>query len=245
MGFGGFLKKWALPIASIAAIPFTGGASAMALGMGGGLSAAQRIGNILDTAGKVSGALSPVLGQAAGARAGAQQQEEVMGLSRDRINQDAAQSNFLNTMAARKYNQDAPNKRVSSGARAALGAAGPVTFNRGSAGGGVRGRNSSFTGGYMAAMADPRMRDVSNRAMEQNIAAQLNGDDRMAMPQAIPGATPRKGSGIIDKALGVGAFGTGVMGALGKFVKKPRDPRFDRPDDKLTNVINPMIGERI
>lgn len=68
MGLGGFLKKWALPIAGVAAAPFTGGGSLLTT-LGLGAKTAGMIGAGLGVAGKLASGASTQRAEDRGAQA--------------------------------------------------------------------------------------------------------------------------------------------------------------------------------
>ena len=190
MGFGGFLKKWGLPIASLAAIPFTGGASALGLGATGAASGAK---GILDMASRIGGGLAPVLGQAASGRAAGKQ------------------AGFNNELAAAQFNAGAPRRRLSNAARGSLTGAPPSKFEWGGPGSVARGgRMPSFTGGF--SHRDPRLAQLGSNMVDQELSNQMTGKDLVQTPQ----------SSWIDKALGIGAFGSGILGGVGEILRKKK-----------------------
>lgn len=166
--------------------------------------AASGLGKILGTAGKVAGAISPVLGQAAGARAEAKRAEAGDQMSRDQINQRADIAN-----------QGLPDSRMRTGARASLAMNGPVGVNMIKPGEGRMGRTTQFTGGANGPM-DPRFSELASRTLDQTLQHSLTGGDE------VRGATPDPGSSGLDKALSIGAFGSGLAGALGTLQPKPK-----------------------
>lgn len=175
----------------LAAIPFTGGTSVMALG---GASGAM---GILGKAGKIASAVAPVLGGAAGARGQAQQVNAQQQIPRDEINQRAAiENNAL------------PGRRLGTAARASYAKAGPVKFGGlPTPGFGSRGEAPKFTGGFNEEL-DPRVKQLSDSVMDQELQSQLTGGDK------VPGATPELKSGMIDKLLGGGATAASMLGAV-------------------------------
>lgn len=190
MGLGSFLKKWGLPIASLAAIPFTGGASAV--GLGAGATAASRIGSILGTAGKIA----PVLGGMASERGKAKEQGAQDQLSRDTIDQRAAD-----------FNLRAPATRLGTGARGVAAGAGPVKINWGGPGSGLRGEQTKVTGGFSAAAGDPRMKQIGDATFDRALS------DQLAPP--MKGATPAPEASALDHLIGGGADIASILAALG------------------------------
>lgn len=210
MGFGGFMKGLgkgllkAAPFASMA-IPFIGPAIGMsalgATGAAGAMGGAGKLGSILGAAGKIGGAVAPILGGAAKGRAEGRQQEEVNNLARDKFNQ---QADLLNLQA--------PETRMQNVAKSNLMGQQPVSLNWGGPGSGMRGKSLQARGGFME--RDPRMAQMANKVMGDELMAQMSGKPAFAQATAAPE------SGFIDKALGVGSFTGGILGALNT-LKKP------------------------
>lgn len=183
------------PIA-LSAIPGVG----PALGIGKGLT------SILGTAGQVGSALSPVLSSMAGAKAKANEQTEVNQIPRDQLNQNAAIAN-----------NKLPGSRLSTAAKASYANAGPVTFSGLPAPGfGQRGQAPVFSGGGNTPL-DPRVKQLSNSVMDQELNNQLTGADK------VPGATAPPPASMADKLLSGGADVTSLMGAVGS-MNKPAAP---------------------
>lgn len=211
--------------------------------------------DILDMA----SSLSPVLGGAAKGRAEGRAGEINDQYLRDRLNldaartnidatranQDATQSTFDMAQKAREFGLTAPRYRSGTVARGSLMAAPPVKVNWGGPGSGMRGEQTKVTGGFMD--RDPRMKQFADSMMDQQLQAQLTGADNVTAPtmptaQGVPTsfATPAPKSGFIDKALGAGSFATGILGALGKFKRRP--PVIQQPDrQQVSGVMNPGL----
>lgn len=214
MGIGSALLKILPAAASIAGIPFTGGASALGLT------------SILGDVGKVGSALSPVLSGMAGAKAKANEQTEVNQIPRDQLNQTAAVDN-----------NKLPAQRMATAARASYANAGPVTFGGLPAPGfGARGQAPVFSGGGNAPL-DPRMKQLSNSVMDQELNNQLTGGDK------VPGATAPPPSSTADKLLSGGADVASLMGAVGS-MNKPAAPAVPTiPGVTKPGSVGPDIGD--
>lgn len=145
----------------------------------------------------VAGAVSPLLG---GASKGAN---------------DSLQNQTNNTLNYADHNLRAPRTRLGTGARAALGSAGPVSLNWGGPGSGLRGEKVSMSGGYKDALADPRMKQLSDSVMMQTMRDQLAGP--LQMPTAGKGGKALGAASLISSLLG------GVRTALGG-ADDERDP---------------------
>lgn len=195
MGWGSKLGKILSVAGPIAASFIPGGG---AVGM---LAKAGKMGKILGTAGKIGGAISPILGQAAGARAEAKHDEEGQQLTRDQLNQSADRANMA-----------LPANRLATAARANIGSAEPIKFNMAMPGAGLRGEHSSFSGGGMT--PDPRMKQIASSVMDQMLHDQLTGGG------GVREATPAPKSSFGDKLLSGGAFGAGMAGAIGTMLPK-------------------------
>ncbi len=159
----------------------------------------------LVTASKGASALAPVLGAASKSRGEAQQTQERNQLSRDQL-----------ALQGKQFSLGAVDKRRGQALKSSMIAnykpRAPMTHARAN----VVNFNSPF--GNAEAFTDPRMKQLANEQLDQSLQAVLKGEDKFT-----PAAAPK--SGIIDKALGVGSFGAGLLGALntaGAFNRKPR-----------------------
>lgn len=158
----------------------TGAAAPTAVGAGG------KLGSIIGTAKR----LAPILGDMAGSRADAQQQNDVMGL---------ANANF---------DLKAPGERLATGAKANKILHGsPVKAEWGGPGSGLKGQQVNYTGGYNnpELYNDPQMHDLAQQTMEEELR------------QSKAGPRPKAGkSSLLDNILGYGAQAAGIAGALRK-----------------------------
>lgn len=168
--------------------------------------------SILDIASK----FAPVLGGAAKGRAEGRQSEANDQILRDRLNQQGTEAGFDMDMEARRFGLLAPRTRMGTAARGSLAAAAPVKINFGGPGSGMRGQQTKVTGGFME--RDPRLKQLADSVMDHELQAQLSGKDNITAPR-MPMATPAPKPGFIDKALGIGSFATGILGALSGFGK--------------------------
>lgn len=135
--------------------------------------------------------LAAPLGKAAGGRA------------------EGQQAGFNNELAAANVNAGAPAQRMSNMSRAMLAGAPPAKFNWGGPGSVARGEGMpSFSGG--SRHRDPRMSQLASSIMDQEINNQMTGDDLVSPPK----------SGMVDKALGAGAFGSSILGGIGAILNK-------------------------
>lgn len=200
---------------SSAAIPAGGvasgmsGAAAGGSGMGGIGGFLSKVGGWLNRASPILDAankIAPVLGKAAEGRAEGRMTEEQFNIYRDRLNQDAARDNA-----------QAPRRRMGDMTRANAMAAGPVSASWGGPGSGLKGQTVKFTGGFNE--RDPRMKQLADLVMDQQINNQLTGADHT------PGATPAIQPGVIDKTLGIGATTGGILGAVNEILRQRRASR--------------------
>lgn len=200
MGIGSILGS----IGSIAAAPFTGGTSLAwlpgVLAAGGGL--ADTLGGAAGSAQKqnnTSDTLKLALAQA--------------GLNRD------------------KFALEAPGARLSTGSSAALKAAlanaGPSKINWGGPGSGLRGEIPTTSGGFHDAIGNlknnPNYMSLLDLVGKDSLEAEKRGgasggNKDAAQPSILDGVGESSG---FDKALGAGAFGSSILGALGKIIPNP------------------------
>lgn len=181
MSFGSVLKKIgkiALPIASAAAIPFTGGTSALGM-LGLGSKAVQGIG-----AG--ASALSSVLG---GAAKGSQDQNNL-----DRNAQ----------MAAEQTKLQAPGIRANTALKAALAKNfTPQTVQWGGPGSGLRGEMPTFSGGLSASMQESQRDPMLQQMLQDAMAGKAPVSIDAAAANKTSGLDKALGSGsLISGILG-------------------------------------------
>lgn len=204
-------------------------------------------GSIFDVANRIS----PILGGAADARAKGISGEVDDQIARDQINQGMTRTNqagmqnqFEDDLAARQFQLAAPRRRLGNSAAASMAAAGPVKANWGGPGSGASGQALKFTGGANAAR-DPRMAALASDMMDKELQAQLSGQDSTLHAPEMPmasAATPKPKSGMIDKLLGAGAFGSGILGALGTFKRPPQQIAAARPALQSPGMFDNLFG---
>lgn len=205
------------------------GIPAAAAPAGGSMSILGSLSKYFDIANKVA----PILGGAAKGRAEGKQTDFLDSSAADRANADITGKNFDMAQRAREFSMTAPRTRLGTASRGAMAAAGPVKANWGGPGSGMNGQSLHFTGGFMA--DDPRMREMGNSVMDQELQAQLSGKDNIEAP-VIPDATPAPESSFGDKALGVGSTVASILGAIGTLKTKKRPsilsalPKFGPPE---------------
>lgn len=217
MGFWSTLGRIALPVASIAAAPFSGGTSL--LGLAG--MAPKVIGGIQKAA-DIAGAVAPVLG---GAAKGKQQ------VQTDKVNSSG------NDLAAANFNAAAPGRRLNTGANAALASAGPATAQWGGKGSGLRGQTLKFSGGANAAAGDPRLKQLADQVMAGQIEEQMGGA-KMVAPQVAG-----QSSSVGDKILGGSSFVASILAALGQNgLENKRRQQGGQPMDEIPNPIEDRYG---
>jgi hypothetical protein len=191
MGLGSILGK-ILPFAAMA-IPGVGPALGGILGgMGSGIM------DGLETAGNVGNVLSPILGGAAGSVASGRQVDNRDQILRDQLNQGAAIAN-----------NRLPGQRMSTGLRSEIAANGPMKLNWGGAGSGASGHAFNPTGGIFEPRS-AKFKQLANNVLDQELSNQMTGGDK------VPGATPGAKAGALEKGLGIGAFGSAILGGLNK-----------------------------
>ena len=208
-------KQNLLSLGSLAAMPFTGGASAA--GFLGGLGKAA----------PYFGALSGVLGGAAGARGQGKVAEATIAQEENRNQQalyDIITRNLLSQGQAgeRKaaFELNAPTTRFRQGLGGTL-AANAQDFQWAPH---PKIRSSGFTGG-----ARPSMFSQGGRQLGQqfaDLATSRLGKDTFDVPRlpAPPEMERLPRSGWLDKLLGIGAGATGFLGALGTQSQTSRPP---------------------
>lgn len=130
--------------------------------------------------------VAPVLGQAAGGRAAAQQAND--------------QSNTQRANILLK----APSQRMANAARANLLKSGPTTVDWGGPGSGSRGQTVKFGDGIHTPMPD--MGTIPDDIVHQELSKAMNGED---LPKA-------GHSSALDNILGYGATAANILGALRK-----------------------------
>lgn len=195
MGLGSILGA----IGSIAAAPFTGGTSLAWLpGVIG-----------------AGGALADTLGGAAKAGQAQNNTSDLLklALAREGLSRD-------------KFALDAPGTRLSTGSsaaiKAALAKAGPSHTNWGGPGSGLRGEIPTTSGGIHDAISslksNPNYMSLLDTVGKDELAGEKRGGASggnmdAAQPSILNGVGQSSGA---DKALGFGALGSSILGALGK-----------------------------
>ena len=237
-----------LQLGSIAAAPFTGGLSTLVGAsvptIAGGLTAAGGLGSLLSNGSQVAGAVSPVLGGAADARAKAEAEEERNQLTRDQLNLSSANSRDKSILDRagvdldqRKFQLTAPAARLSTGVRGSMvanahpvtvGTGGPMTLSSG------RTINPIHFGGFDASMINDKARELGDAVTDQALQSQLKGDKFDPLPTVdFPTATPAPDGGLGDKLLGGAATGSALLGAAGpvlsRILAQAKKPKFAMP----------------
>jgi hypothetical protein len=201
MGFWSTLGKIALPAAGIAAAPFTGGSSLLAT-----------LGGIASKAAPIAGAIGSV---ASGAAKGSSDQrllEGQLALQRGQLEQGAARDQFSAGMQGANFAREGQDReRKQQILSSLLGGMSDLSLTPGNpkiaAAMGQRSggaRPSALTGNKEALMA-------------------LLGQPQVEAPQFNPAALPEMSeSGALEKILGGVGLGGSILGALGKFGKRPQ-----------------------
>lgn len=222
MGFWSKLGKIGGLAGSVAAAPFTGGASLAG------------IPGILATAGRIAGAAAPALGAIASGRTQGRVEQGLMNQRqdqlaeqryRDQLSANENQNRFNLSaadadLARRKFALAAPGQRASNSVRGDILANAQDTHITGlPAGVNV----PTISGGLRPSMFSANTRALGGELSSQALAGQRAGDNfdplNYVAPPDAPGVTPLPQAGALDKILTT----TGTVGSLASMI-----PDFDQ-----------------
>lgn len=197
MGFWSKFAKIALPIAGVAAAPFTGGTSLL-----GTLGVGSKVASGIGAAAGIGSKLAPILGGASKN----QQQERILADTQNLQRDQLAQQRF-------KTNEALPGDRLATGVKASQISRGqPVSLSFGDPNPAANGaRIAKFSGGYNTPdLISPETKQQADAVMHQMLQKQMGG---AAMEAPALSAPTKEGTG--SKILGGAATVASILGALG------------------------------
>lgn len=234
MGFWSTLGKIGSIAGPIAAIPFTGGTSALGL-TGLGAKSAATIGGILGAAGKIAGAVAPSAAALARGRAEGRAVDAAANQRQDALNLQRY-GNVLNAantdLARRRFALTAPDARASNAVHGDLLAnARDFSYGAPRMVGNIPVPTSS--GGRRPSILSDNTRALGRLMSQQALTGQQAGDAFAPLESAptltnLPG--PNVGDKILTTAGTIGSLYDSFDEALKKY-RRPTTPPFVEPND--------------
>ena len=238
MGVWSKIGKGLLYGGSLAAIPFTGGASGSLLGaLGVGSNVVKGIGLALPAIGAIAGGASA--GRAAGREreAGINQNQDLLRQRAAQMLEEALQGRAGLDLKQRQFGLDAPGQRAGNAVRgdvlanaqdASIG--GPITH--------TRGQVPQISGGLRPSLISGNTRQLGSEMSRGALMSQMAGDKFEPLPPpSFPEVTPQPQAGKFDTFLnilgGVGQF-TGALDQAGMF--KPQVPQIPPPQWQIPQI---------
>ncbi|MPZ20128.1 MAG: hypothetical protein GEV06_19755 [Luteitalea sp.] len=214
--------------APIAAIPFTGGASALALGAGAAGTGAKILSGI-GKAGDVLGSVGNVAGNTAAGQAQGRETEALLNLSRDRTAADIYGTQQNARFTAEDMARSAPTQDAKQAAYGdALANVQDVNI---SAPSGIP--MGQISGGLRPSLFGAETRGIGQNLVQDAVKRRLAGSTASDYLIDAPSLTPIPDAGGMEKTMGtVGTIGN-IIGAVGEGLKgRQQDRQESLPDQR-------------